>query len=74
MRILVTLILVILLCGGVWILSYEKRFVPLAPCGSGLKGKFIFEKNCEAYWESTGNIPSSSHPSTKSEKLIQRQQ
>ena len=53
MRILIGLILVVLLSGGAWILNFEKNFVPLAPCRSGLEGKFLVEKDCEAYWETS---------------------
>ena len=72
MRILIALILVVLLSGGAWILNFEKNFVPLAPCRSGLEGKFLVEKDCEAYWESTGSTPPSSRPASKGVDLIPR--
>ena len=62
MRILIALILLVLLGGGAWILSYETRFVPMAPCRSNLDGKFIVEKDCEEYWANTRNTPPSSAP------------
>ena len=72
MRILIALILVVLLSGGAWILNFEKNFVPLAPCRSGLEGKFLVEKDCEAYWESTGSTPPSRRPASKGVDLIPR--
>ena len=74
MRILITLILLVLLSGGAWILNFENRFVPRAPCMSNLEGTFIAKKDCDAYWESTGNSPPSSRPFPKGVDLIQRPQ
>ena len=62
MRILIALILLVLLGGGAWILSYETRFVPMAPCRSNLDGKFIVEKDCEKYWANTRNTSPTSAP------------
>ena len=62
MRILIALILLVVLGGGAWILSYETRFVPMAPCRSNLDGTFIVEKDCEEYWADPRNTPPSSAP------------
>jgi hypothetical protein len=62
MRILIALILLVVLGGGAWILSYETRFVPMAPCRSNLDGMFIVEKDCEEYWANTRDTSPSSAP------------
>ena len=62
MRILIALILLVVLGGGAWILSYETRFVPMAPCRSNLDGKFIVEKDCEEYWANTRDTSPTSVP------------
>ena len=47
MRILIVLMLLVLLSGAAWVLNYENRFVPLAPCAGNLEGHFIKQKDCD---------------------------